>query len=154
MLTVGAVNIAGEIGSFSSYGPSADGRIKPEVCAVGVQTTLIRPDGYIIRGNGTSFATPLMAGFAACLWSALPDENAMQIRERIIRSANHYTSPDILNNHSGYGIPDAWKAYTMKPTGIEELRGNDGRYTKVLRNGQLYLIYKGKMYDVRGLRVE
>ena len=154
VLTVGAVNIAGEIGSFSSYGPSADGRIKPEVCAVGVQATLIRPDGYIIRGNGTSFATPLMAGFAACLWSALPDENAMQIRERIIRSANHYTSPDILNNHSGYGIPDAWKAYTMKPTGIEELRGNDGRYTKVLRNGQLYLIYKGKMYDVRGLRVE
>ena len=154
VLTVGAVGTDSVIGDFSSYGPSSDGRLKPEVCAVGVHATMVSPDGYIIKGNGTSFATPLLAGFAACLWSALPDENAMQIRERIIRSANHYTTPDILNNHSGYGIPDAWKAYTMKPTGIEELRGNDGRYTKVLRNGQLYLIYKGKMYDVRGLRVE
>jgi subtilisin family serine protease len=154
VLTVGAVGTDSVIGDFSSYGPSSDGRLKPEVCAVGVQATMVSPDGYIVRGNGTSFATPLMAGFAACLWSALPDENAMQIRERIIRSANHYTSPDILNNHSGYGIPDAWKAYTMKPTGIEEAQRNDIQCTKVLRNGQLYLIYKGKMYDVRGLRVE
>lgn len=154
VLTVGAVGTDSIVGDFSSFGPSSDGRIKPEVCAVGVLATLVRPDGNIVRSNGTSFSTPLMAGFAACLWSALPDENAMQIRERIIRSADHYLTPEFIYVHRGYGIPDAWKAYTMKPTGVEEVQRKDVRCTKVLRNGQLYLIYKGKMYDVRGLRVE
>lgn len=154
VLTVGAVGTDSIIGDFSSYGPSSDGRIKPEVCAVGVQTTLIRPDGYIVRGNGTSFATPLMAGFAACLWSALPDKNAMQIRERIIRSADRYLSPDVIYNHRGYGIPDAWRAYAMDPEGIENIHRTEVRCTKVIRDGQLYLIYEGKMYDVRGQRIE
>lgn len=157
VLTVGAVGIDSIAGGFSSYGPSSDGRIKPEVCAVGVQATLIRPDGYIVRGNGTSFATPLIAGFAACLWSALPNENAMQIRERILRSSDRYTNPDTANYVYGYGIPDAWKALTMKPTGMEEPTSYSslkGRGTKWLRNGQLYILYNGKIYDIRGQRIE
>ena len=103
ILTVGAVSTWGEIGNFSSYGPSSDGRIKPEVCAVGVRTQLINPGGNIVTSNGTSFATPLLAGLAASLWSALPDENAMQIRSRIIRSADRYLNPD--TQQYGYGIP-------------------------------------------------
>ena len=86
ILTVGAVGTDSVIGVFSSWGPSADGRIKPEVCAVGVKTTLINSGGTIVQSNGTSYATPLLAGMAAALWSALPNENAMQIRDRIIRS--------------------------------------------------------------------
>ena len=151
ILTVGAVNTSGVIAGFSSYGPSADGRVKPDVCAVGNQTTLIRPDGTIIRGNGTSFATPLIAGMAASLWSALPDENAMQIRERILRSSDRYAEPD--PERYGYGIPDAWKAYKNETTETESIQQSVFRIQKVLRNGQLYLMYKGTKYDVQGRRI-
>ena len=152
IITVGAVRTDSVPGNFSSYGPSADGRVKPEVCAVGVRTTLIHPNGTIVTSNGTSFATPLMAGLAASLWSALPDENAMQIRDRIIRSAHLYPNNDPLHQ-MGYGIPDAWQAYQMDvPTGIEDVRSqkSEFRCQKVLREGKLYLMYKGQMYDVQG----
>lgn len=155
ILTVGAVDMQGMIAGFSSYGPSADGRVKPEVCAVGRKCKLINANGELIESNGTSFATPLMAGLAACLWSALPDENAMQIRERIIRSANRYSQPDY--GQYGYGIPDAWKAYTDVQSTKDNVQctKDEGRGTKkVIENGLLYLMYEGRMYDVHGRRRE
>ena len=154
ILTVGAVDTEGIIGSFSSYGPSSDKRIKPEVCAVGVQATLITPDGFIVTGNGTSFATPLLAGLAASLWSALPDENAMQIRERIIRSADRYLQPDSLQY--GYGIPDAWAAYSMElPESIETstVQSQETEAKKIIRGNQIYIIRHGHIYNLAGQRV-
>jgi len=151
ILTVGAVTTWGEIGSFSSYGPSSDGRIKPEVCAVGVWTQLINPGGNIVTSNGTSFATPLLAGLAASLWSALPDENAMQIRSRIIRSADRYLNPDM--DQYGYGIPDAWKAYTMGPEGIEDVQTECVGSQKILRDGQILILRNGIEYTISGQRV-
>ncbi len=151
VLAVGAVDTLGQIGSFSSYGPSADGRVKPEVCAVGVKSVLVNPGGTIVASNGTSFATPLIAGMAACIWSALPEENAMQIRERIIRSADRYGNPD--KEQYGYGIPDAWKAYSMTlPTEIEEVENQNSKVenSKVLRNGQLYIIRGKRVFDILG----
>lgn len=151
ILTVGAVNKQGEIGNFSSYGPSADDRIKPEVCAVGVQTALINPQETIVTSNGTSFATPLLAGLAACLWSALPDENAMQIRERIIRSSDRYSTPD--KERYGYGIPDAWKAYTMGSEGtggkLVEIGNTVAR--KRVQKGLMLIERQGKTYTITGL---
>lgn len=148
ILTVGAVTYDSLVTSFSSYGPSADGRIKPEVCAVGQQTAIYKPNGETTKGNGTSFACPLVAGLAASLWSAYPDETAMQIRERIIRSAHRYTDPD---NDYGYGIPDAWAAYlgsqspTLLPSGerssVPEKRLVDGR---------LYIAVGERMYNLLG----
>lgn len=151
ILTVGAVSTWGEIGNFSSYGPSSDGRIKPEVCAVGVWTQLINPGGNIVTSNGTSFATPLLAGLAASLWSALPDENAMQIRSRIIRSADRYPNPD--TQQYGYGIPNAWKAYTMGPEGIEDVQTETNSCQKILRNGQIIILRNGIEYTISGQRV-
>lgn len=151
ILTVGAVTTWGEIGNFSSYGPSSDGRIKPEVCAVGVWTQLINPGGNIVTSNGTSFATPLLAGLAASLWSALPDENAMQIRSRIIRSADRYLNPD--TQQYGYGIPNAWKAYTMGPEGIEDVQTETNSCQKILRNGQIIILRNGIEYTISGQRV-
>ena len=151
ILTVGAVSTWGEIGNFSSYGPSSDGRIKPEVCAVGVRTQLINPGGNIVTSNGTSFATPLLAGLAASLWSALPDENAMQIRSRIIRSADRYLNPD--TQQYGYGIPNAWKAYTMGPEGIEDVQTETTSCQKILRNGQIIILRNGIEYTISGQRV-
>ena len=156
ILTVGAVDSDSIVGSFSSYGPSSDGRVKPEVCAMGVQATLIYPDGTIRTSSGTSFATPLMAGLAASLWSALPDENAMQIRERIIRSAHLYPGHD-ANNQGGYGIPNAWAAYTMpSPTEIVEhvKTGDTEKPRKVIRGEQVLIIRHGHIYNLAGQRVE
>lgn len=151
ILTVGAVNEEGSIGAFSSYGPTWDGRVKPEACAVGWGTALVNPSGnYVAWSNGTSFACPLLAGMAACLWSALPDENAMQIRERIIRSTDRFNTPD---DHYGYGIPDAWAAYTggtdiatPQATKAIEMR-------KTLINGRLYILRDGQCYSITGERV-
>jgi len=150
ILTVGAVNSQSEIGYFSSYGPTWDGRVKPEVCAVGWSTALVNPnDGYVVWGNGTSFACPLLAGMAACLWSALPHESAIHIRERIIRSADRFTTP---NDRYGYGIPDAWAAYTGS-TGIDNPEAQDNAPVayKVLRNGTVYIIANGKQYTLLGM---
>ena len=155
ILAVGAVDIEGTIGTFSSYGPSADGRVKPDVCAVGVKSVLIHPDAKLVYSNGTSFACPLIAGLAASLWSALPDENAMQIRERIIRSADRYSEPD--TEQYGYGIPDAWLAYTMQlPLGIENvgIQDNGPESRKILKDGRLLIIRQGKAYNMAGQRME
>ena len=110
ILTVGAIDVlTNEIAKFSSWGPTADGRVKPEVCAVGKGTALINPiDNSVVFGNGTSFACPIIAGMAACLWSALPDASNMEIRERIIQSSSLYNTP---HDQYGYGIPDVWQAY-------------------------------------------
>ena len=156
ILAVGAVSNDSLIGSFSSYGPSEDERIKPEVCAVGVGTSIIKPDGSVIYSNGTSFTTPLMAGLAASLWSALPEENAMQIRDRIIRSADRYTMPD--KNQYGYGIPDAWKAYTMKREealmiNVEGMNRDDAPH-KIIRGDQILIIRHGHIYNLAGQLIE
>lgn len=155
ILTVGAVGTDSVVGYFSSYGPTSDGRIKPEVCSVGVQAICIHPNLGIVSGNGTSYATPLLAGFAAALWSAMPDENAMQIRERIIRSSDRYTNPDTHNYKYGYGIPDAWKAYKMElPQGMESVQHSEVSVQKVLRDGQLLIMRGEQVYNIAGQRVQ
>ena len=152
ILTVGAVGTDSVIATFSSYGPSADGRVKPEVCAVGSRCVLVSPQGEIVRSNGTSFATPLIAGMAAALWSALPHENAMQIRERIIRSADRHDNPDM--KQYGYGIPDAWKAYTQTTENLDKLQKDNVPCTKVLRGEQILILRHGHVYNLAGQRVQ
>ena len=150
ILSVGAVNKDGAITMFSSYGPSADGRVKPEVCAMGEGTTLISPaNNTVITSNGTSFACPLIAGMAASLWSALPKASNMEIREMIIRSCNRYDQPD---EQYGYGIPNAWEAYTSKTTHLPSTLDSTP-YTKILDDGQLYILHEGKRYNILGCRL-
>ena len=147
ILSVGAVNREGQIANFSSYGPTADGRTKPEVCAMGEGTCLINPaNDDVIASNGTSFACPLIAGIAACLWSALPEASNMEIREMIIRSCDKY---DLPHEQYGYGIPDAWQAYTMATTDLPN-NIHQTPYTKIIHNGQLYILYNNQVYDILG----
>jgi serine protease AprX len=108
IVAVGAVNSSGVIGSFSSYGPSSDGRIKPEVASVGVGTVLSSTAGTIITGNGTSFATPNMAGLITCLWQAFPEFTNMEIIQAVEKSSSIYNSPD---DRIGYGIPNFHISY-------------------------------------------
>ena len=159
ILCVGAVDSEGKIAAFSSRGPSSDGRVKPDVCAVGEGACIVNPsDGTIQYGNGTSFACPLIAGMAACVWSALPDLDAMEIRRRIICSADRYHTPD---DDYGYGIPDAWLAYIGKeaaltdPKDMSQPVGSTNAPTcqKIYRNGTLYILRGTHCYDTMGRRV-
>ncbi|PZX94288.1 peptidase S8 [Flavobacterium aquariorum] len=103
VLTVGAVNAAKTVTSFSSIGPSFDGRVKPDVMAQGQAVVLSDSSGNIVTANGTSFSSPITAGMVACLWQAFPNKTNKEIKDLIVKSADRYTSP---NNQYGYGIPD------------------------------------------------
>ncbi|HCQ28936.1 MAG TPA: peptidase S8 [Flavobacteriales bacterium] len=109
-ITVGAVDENEFHAPFSSYGPAADGRIKPEVCALGALATVANPDNSIGVGSGTSFSAPVICGLTACLWEAFPEKTNLEIREAIIKSAHLYNNP---NDSMGYGIPDFKIAYQL-----------------------------------------
>lgn len=103
ILSIGAVDAEQQIAAFSSFGPSADGRIKPNVSAQGSSTAIINSNNGVSYSNGTSFSSPIVAGMTACLWQAHYDKTNMQLIDAIIQSAHMYQSPD---NQYGYGIPN------------------------------------------------
>lgn len=113
VLAVGAVDSLGHFASFSSWGPAFDGAVKPNVAAKGKLSTVANPNdpfGGISQSNGTSFACPILAGSAACLWQMFPDLSAWTIKTTIEKSANYYSAP---NDSLGYGIPDFRLAYNL-----------------------------------------
>lgn len=109
-LCVGAVDSYQQLAYFSSVGPTADGRIKPDVVAMGSAAAVVSPSGRIIRASGTSFSGPLMAGVMACLHQAHPDRNHMDLIQAIRLSGDQSQFPD---NEYGYGIPDAAMADSL-----------------------------------------
>jgi len=108
ILTVGAVNYLRNYATFSSVGPSADGRVKPDIAAMGEATFVQNESGSVISGNGTSFSCPVITGAVACLWQAFPNCSNFDIMDAIRKSADKYYNPDTL---TGYGIPDFKLAY-------------------------------------------
>ncbi len=114
IITVGAVNTSGYVASFSSIGPTADGRIKPEVAALGVGVYAASshgPDTYTSR-DGTSFAAPLITGCAALLLEAHPAWRPIDVRSALINTASQHDQPDY---YMGYGIVDVLAAYNYNP---------------------------------------
>ncbi len=109
VVAVGAVNINGVVGSFSSYGPSSDGQIKPDIASVGVSALIQNSGGGISFSNGTSFACPKMAGLGSCLWQGFPEFNNMKIVQAMRQAGNRASNP---NDRIGYGIPDMKKAFS------------------------------------------
>ena len=111
VITCGAVNIFGAITSFSSDGPTADGRVKPEVLACGSTTHTVSPSNptSYTTANGTSLSTPLVAAAVACLIQARPTWTVDELRTALMYNAGYYTEhgePDPLYVY-GYGIIDA-----------------------------------------------
>lgn len=104
VLAVGAVGALEEHAPFSSHGPSADGRVKPDVCAMGWGTTVLNVGvDSVVQANGTSFAAPVLAGLVACLWQLHPEQNASAIMDAVRRSAHLFNAP---NDSLGNGVPD------------------------------------------------
>jgi subtilisin family serine protease len=106
IITVGATDSTRTFTAFSSHGPTADGRIKPNAVAQGIKAWVIDPaveNNTTFPGSGTSFANPIVAGLAACLWQAHPNKSNLEIIDAIERSAHLYFTP---NDSFGYGIPN------------------------------------------------
>ena len=102
-VTVGAVDESGAYVGFSSVGPTADKRIKPDLMAMGKSTSVLSPTGKVFTGNGTSYACPILAGTAAMLMELAPEKKPKQIKDAMMLSASNYYKPD---KYIGSGIPD------------------------------------------------
>jgi len=121
VLAVGAVDTLGQRAGFSSMGPTADGRIKPNVMSVGAGAASCQiPGPGVAWISGTSFSGPIMAGLATCLWQALPGHRNMEIFDLLQRCANRQANPDTFN---GYGIPNLQLAMSL--AGLTPNRIND-----------------------------
>lgn len=107
VITVGAIDKNLVNADFSSVGNTSDGRVKPDVMAVGVASAVAETDGTVSYANGTSFASPTFCGLVACFWQACPWLTAKEVIEAIHRSADRTNAPD---NIYGYGISNIWKA--------------------------------------------
>jgi len=116
ILSCGAVNSSGTLASFSSWGPTYDGRIKPEVCAQGVSTVCADPYNYqgYTSASGTSLSTPLVGGASGILLSAHPNWTPLMVREALMMTADRYDSP---GNDYGWGIMDVSRALYYHPQG-------------------------------------
>jgi subtilisin family serine protease len=155
VLCVGAVDSNELIADFSSRGPSFDGRIKPDVCAMGKGTTFVTNEQTLRQGGGTSFSGPLIAGMVACIKQKWPNMSNERIFEAVIRSSDRYNTPDTVY---GYGIPNVLRAdsilnvmlHTQGP--LEELavvypNPNDGAFQVATPN----TLVRVALYNMSGV---
>lgn len=103
VLTVGALDENREYVSFSSIGPTSDGRIKPDVMAQGFRCTAANERNEIVQVSGTSFSSPILAGSVASFWQAFPEMTNLEIMDLVKRASSNAQNPD---NLIGYGIPN------------------------------------------------
>ncbi len=108
ILTVGAINKSRRIATFCSIGPSQDGRVKPDVVALGAPAALISGRGTLVHDMGTSFSTPIICGLVACLWQGHRNLTATEIINLVRVCSDQYADP---TNIYGYGIPNFWDAH-------------------------------------------
>jgi len=110
VLSIGAVNATGTIASFSSFGPTSDNRLKPDVCAQGAGVYVINSLGNVATSNGTSFSSPVLTGVIACLWQAFPNKTNAEITQLVKESAHLFPNS---TNQEGYGIPNFEAIYNL-----------------------------------------
>ena len=106
VLAVGGIDRDGKPSSFTSLGPTADGRLKPNVSAMASRVDVANPShkNLYTKASGTSFASPLTAGFAACAWQTHREWSCQQLLAEIEKSGNLYPYYDY---QYGYGVPQA-----------------------------------------------
>ncbi len=137
ILAVGSVTSSSTVSSFSSRGPSADGRIKPELVAFGQNPVLIRGSGQVSTAAGTSFSAPQITALAAGLWEAKPAWTKDELLTNLIQSGSQYSTPD---QNLGYGIPNFRRAYFGALLGINEAEEAAWTiYPNPVTNDQIYI---------------
>ena len=110
ILGVGAVDKNRKLAYFSSRGPTADNRVKPDACAKGLSTAVEGASGHTTTSNGTSFSGPVLAGAVTCLIQAHPKASPMDIINAVRAAGDRYNNPD---GDYGYGIPDFYIAHKI-----------------------------------------
>jgi len=147
VFSIGAVGADGLRAGFSSIGPTADGRIRPVVMAMGSGTTVAYGTESIGTGSGTSYSSPIIAGMSACLIQANPNIKVMQLQEAIKQSSSLSDDP---NNYMGWGIPDYQLANSIMTT-IETLSGETNNLVTVspnpFRGNKLNLVFSKEISD-------
>ena len=108
VLVVGALNSELTNAEFSSVGNTSDGRVKPDVMAIGKGSVVSGNDGSVSKANGTSFSSPIMCGVVTCFWQACPWLTAKEVVKAVQQAGDRVDFPD---NIYGYGVPNLWKAY-------------------------------------------
>ncbi len=107
--SIGALDAEDDRAYFSSYGPTADGRVKPDVSGPGVMVAAVAANGQgLTPANGTSLSAPLVTGLVACLVQAFPEATNQEIVDAIRATASLHAAPD---EELGYGKPDFAAAY-------------------------------------------
>ncbi|MGE0568708.1 MAG: S8/S53 family peptidase, partial [Bacteroidia bacterium] len=122
--TVGAIDSLGNVTGFSSKGPTADGRFKPDLVSRGGNAYVANSFGSYSPGNGTSFSCPVMAGAVACFWQRHSTFTNMQVLDTLRKYASNSLAPD---NSRGWGIPNMCSL----PVGLS-------KYTKELGGVRLF----------------
>jgi hypothetical protein len=176
VISVGSVNSSRNISSFSSFGPTVDNRIKPEILAQGSSSAIINyTSGQPSTSNGTSFSSPIMAGLIACLNAEQglyvkssggkikknQENNIAILKRSIFESADKYANPD---NQYGYGIPNFENAYTLYFNEVASTNDFDMVGVKVNPNPVIHSFYLSnidddissysiKMYNILGKEV-
>ena len=133
--------------SFSSYGPSADKRLKPNVVAFGHAAVANPSNGKYTDAYGTSFSSPLTAGFCACAWQTMRDKTALEMKAEIEKSADLYPYFDYA---FGYGVPQA--AYftgDLKPAErsfnlVQEKDGVKIMFPKIVKGQDVFINVEGE----------
>ena len=139
VIAVGAVDEFGVIAGFSSLGPTSDGRIKPEVVAMGVNNVFAYANGDGFgRGNGTSYSCPMVAGTAALILSAHPELTPKQVRQALTQTADKVTDP---KNTYGWGLVNALQAVNY--WGSITLPAEENKLLAVFPNPFSYKIHGG-----------
>ena len=137
ILAVGSVNANSTISTFSSRGPTADGRIKPELVAFGQSPVLIRGSGQVSAAAGTSFSAPQITALAAGLWEAKPTWTKDELLTNLIKSGTQYATPD---QNLGYGIPNFRGTFYGALLGInEEEESGPSLYPNPVINNLVYV---------------
>lgn len=153
VMAIGAVDRNGDKAGFSSYGPTRDGRIKPDVAARGYQAVVATPTYRVDSVNGTSFSSPIMAGMVTSLWQAFPNKTNMEIKRAVEQSGHLAANP---NNALGHGIPDMMKAYQLLSNTSTITLQNPSEHPMVIPNPSTEyfdVILKGKRNSLVQVKV-
>ncbi len=156
IIAVAAVERNGQYAAFSSRGPRVDGRVKPDLAAMGQGVVVGDPSGAIAVGSGTSFASPILAGLVAGFWQAYPYLTSQQVIDALKQSASQYTAPD---DRLGYGIPNFVRAaawVTERIGGGMKLypnpsRGEQGIRVEFPADFDANASFEARLTDLRGV---
>lgn len=148
IFTIGSNMSTGAASYFTSFGPSSDGRTKPEISGMGSSTAIINTSGLTSTGNGTSYSSPLVCGMLACLLQYTKEKNpAMSLnvfRQVVIENSNLYNAP---TTQLGYGITNFQQAMSTVTSFTQTKDSRTNIAVKYIPEHKLIrLNFSGEMY--------